>query len=1390
MAEEKLFGVPVEETPLFGEPVEKDSSNVAEFLPEFLQGRFEGTAVQEIGEGVVSGGVGIIEGLAGAAATGYDLYTGDTDYAETVTQAAEAVRDYAGLDPEGFLGKGAEIVTQFVAPGVGVASKVAKLSKLARAKKGIKGPLTKKERLVNAAKEIGAVAGTEALLVPEGTQTVLGDYVGISPLETNDLIGLEGREKALARIGNRVKTAIDAAALGAAAQGLISGTGKTVGALANTTQGQVAGKKISQISKETAQKAKRGLDAAATRADNLLYQKMTDPDGMSYSRKLLADTIAFGRYRGYLPDQVALDRLLLDSKVQSKIGDAEKVLKRLDNGIKEALESNSAGTNSPLDEIDMLNSIDDYLVQSDDQIQSRLLKDLGKYGPGVQSAARDMRMHVDDLSNNVLNSEFLKRNKFTTPDGQSVEDIIRRNIGSYMRRQYKIFTDEKYVPDASSIKNADEFFKSNKDVLEKELTDFARKDIDGIMSDEFLRRNKLSRKGTGDSQEIIFYGDNVSDETAQFARKHFLNAHKLKNRQIKGGRVARDKMNTGIFLERSEIPATLRALLGEVKDPREAYMSTIADLAQFSATDKYFANVVDLAKESETLSKLFRSGRSLTPLQRKSLTDQGYVQLGGEDGASSIVNTLSKEGDATQQIIGRSGWGALDDYYVPQDIYKDLTRQVIGDDNVGMQMARNTFSTFLRLKALSQYGKTILSPVTQVRNFTTATAFALANGNVPVLGRGSNLRDARRIVFANISGQGDDAVLNKLGRAQELGILGTNAELREIQDSLRKGVGGYDDNARDGMTAMMGKKIGNKIKKVTKPSEDIYQGSDDFWKFFNWEAEQAKLKHALKDSDMDTQLKYLAGTGDISPNMMNKIRRGQINSNALNELYEERAAQIVRDTVPNYDKAASQLVTFARKLPVGNFIVFPMEIYRTGFNIMRQSIDDMASEIPGVQARGRQRMLSSLGTWTALPATIAGLGYTLSGVSKEDMETYQKYFGAPWEKGAILVPLSDKSEEDGKIKYFNLSTSNPYDTLGRSFRRVLREIDTAQEQGKTTGQVLTDVMLGSVAEFFEPFLSEGMLTESLLNVSIRGGRTGTGAEVYDPEDNVGDKGGKIIAHVMNTMLPNVSPVKLKNVNPFSPLEFAEPKKILRGTIGQVAPGIVNPKTKIGREVTGMDVLNSVFGVSPQEFDMKKGLAYAAFGMSRAQGNARSQFNTLTDDANVTSGDLLRGFTKANEAKLRVDREYYQIIKGMRQMGLKNSEIRRILKNENIGGVKSILRGKFEPFKITPNNKKELRANDLQNILPIAEINAIRNSLRNISLDPEEPDSDPREIQNKPDTRVEETPLFGEPSQSSIPTPAPINANLASMSVQPGAIDPNLLGNNPANIQLAQRLGRV
>ena len=82
---------------------------------------YDDTVIGELGEGIASGAVGIAEGIAGLGATAIDLAF-DTNYTDKVTEGAEAIRDFAGLDPEGFVGKGAEVVTQFIVPGVGVAA--------------------------------------------------------------------------------------------------------------------------------------------------------------------------------------------------------------------------------------------------------------------------------------------------------------------------------------------------------------------------------------------------------------------------------------------------------------------------------------------------------------------------------------------------------------------------------------------------------------------------------------------------------------------------------------------------------------------------------------------------------------------------------------------------------------------------------------------------------------------------------------------------------------------------------------------------------------------------------------------------------------------------------------------------------------------------------------------------------------------------------------------------------------------------------------------------------------------------------------------------------------------------------------------------------------------
>jgi hypothetical protein len=1002
-----------------------------------------------------------------------------------------------------------------------------------------------------------------------------------------------------------------------------------------------------------------------------------------------------------------------------------------------------------------------------------------------------MRKHIDKLSDDVLKSDFLKENKFTV-DGKNINDLIEQNINSYLRRRYKIFEDSKYVPTDESVKVADDFFRVNRKAAEKELTELARGDVFDELSKEFLKANGL-RKVNGKDGVEIKVGAKVTDAVAQKARENFLGRYSIKSREkLGGGRMARDRLETGMFMSREDVPKALRQLLGEVDDPREAYLGTIADLAQFTAVDDYFGTIAKMADQNSGIGKLFVNGNKLDPNQQKALSQQGYIKLGGEDGASSGVQVVGRQADELEKLVGRSGWGSLDGFYVPAPIYKDLTRQILAEDSVGTAALRGLFGTFLKAKGISQYSKTVLSPITQVRNFTTALTFATANGNIPVIGRGSSLKDSAQAVFANITNKGSDEVFADLADAQQRGVLGTNAELREIQDTLNKGL---DISARDPknfIEAVAGTGGGTREKLArgvgkffAKPLEAAYQGSDDFWKYFNYNAEQAHLRNALKGSSPDDQIKYLTkGMDDIEVDSL--IKRAEANKgDVLDELIKNRSAQIVRDTVPNYNKASSGLVQLGRRLPIGNFISFPAEIYRTGFNIVKQGLDDMASDIPAIQTRGRNRLLGFTMTTAVVPTAALEIAYATTGVSREEMDAYKRSFAPRWEKGSVLLPLG--KTEDGKIQYMNFSTSNPYDVLTRFANRAINEADDAVKQGKDVGQVIEDVALGTLSEVFEPFMSEAMLTEALIDVTLRGGRTATGAEVYTGSESFGSRQSKKFLHVMDTLMPNVIPANVSGGE-------LEPSRFLRGVLGS-EDGMISSQDKMGRERNALgEFARQATGVSVLEFDPKKGLEYGAYRLGQQQTDAKRKFNRVTDDFNASTSSLTDAFQAANNDKLRIDKEYYRLIDDLRMMGLSNADIRRVLKKNNIGGVKGIMRGKFEPFKVTKKNRQEMRDAGISGKFDNRAVIEIQRQMRNLPLDPAAAQPAPRPAQtpmfgvpaNDPPAQ---TPMFGVPvEQGSLPQPTfPVTTARA-----PGPVNPALLGDDPfsaaANAQIANRLG--
>ena len=1315
--------------------------------------------IQEFAEGVGSGLIGIGQGIGELVASGIDLIA-DTEYAESVTNAGEATRDYLGIDPMGFVGKGAEIVTQFVIPGLGVAGAVSKAGKVARAARGMKGPMTRSQRMGQAAKELAAAGAVDAAVANDGTTTV-GDFFDGGPTATNQEIGLSGREEALRRLSNKFKVGTEAALLGGVAQTALTGLGvgakATAQAAAQTDTGQALGRAVGdsqpvQAGRGLVNRTREYLKNAERRR---VFGVNPNEADMGRGEQFIADALGSLRYRSFMPEEIATEKLLVQSNVQPYIKKAEVTLNRLEKNIDNAI-GKMGNVDSELERRMIFDNIEEFLTNPNADKKKEFL---AKLPSNVRKDVQGMRTQVDGLTNDVLNSNFLKENNFVDKtSGLAVKDIINENINSYLRRRYRVFEDKKYTPTGEQLNIATKEFQKDKSAVEKELTKMARGDTAGLFTDAELNRIGAVRVGAGDSQRIDINGK-VTDEASRIARDGFLNRYRLRNRgsaKLSGGRVAENRLDTGMFMERKYLPKYQRELLGEITDPRESYLGTVADLAQFKAVDDYFGNVKQMADANTGFGKFFVNPDTMTPLQRKQMLDSGqYVQLGSKDGRSTLRGEVTDELD---QTVDKSGWGSLHGYIVPERIYRDLTQTVLAEDGFGSTAIRGVWDTFLRGKGISQYSKTVLSPVTQVRNFTTASMFALSQGNIG-RGMGGSLGDSMKLTFKQMfDGVPNDDVLDELAELQRRGIIGTQTELREIQDMINRGIG-YSARGPKGLSEAIGGEYGRKLAdtkmaktvgKGTKMFEDAYQNSDDFWKIYNFQFESNKLRNALREMTPQDQYKYLTKGQTLNPQTRNQIIS---DPSKMDELLKDRAAQIVRDTVPNYNKAP-ELIKSARKLPVGNFITFPYEIFRTGANTVRQAIEEMnPSNNQAIQNIGRRRMAGAVGTFGVMPAAVANLGYAVSGVSRDEMKAYQRSFSAPWEKNAVLVPFG--RDEDGNLEYFNFSTTNPYDSITSMFNAAINEADEGYRQGKSADEIALNSGFQVLKDFFEPFLSQSIVTEALLDVTARGGKTGTGAQVFNPQDSVGDKVGKGFAHVLEGIMPNVVPIEIKNANPAN-LQF-EPSRFARGVVGGMAPGVINPKDKLGRERTISEEMFRVFsGVTPMKFDPEFALRINAGRMQRAQTDAKRIFNSVLDDGNLTPSQMVDAYKLANDRKRVVDEQYYQIIEDLETLGMKKSEIRRMLKENKIGGADGIMRGRFEPFKMSDDARKKMRRAGNYEIFKDtrSEIRSIYSDLRGSKLTRDETPA-PRSTPNQSNR-------FGDPVKLNFqlpqaPQPVPLQA---------------------------------
>ena len=92
---------------------------------------------------------------------------------------------------------------------------------------------------------------------------------------------------------------------------------------------------------------------------------------------------------------------------------------------------------------------------------------------------------------------------------------------------------------------------------------------------------------------------------------------------------------------------------------------------------------------------------------------------------------------------------------------------------------------------------------------------------------------------------------------------------------------------------------------------------------------------------------------------------------------------------------------------------------------------------------------------------------------------------------------------------------------------------------------------------------------------------------------------------------------------------------------------------------------------------------------------------------MDSGQLLDAYKKANDARFQSFNKFNQVIEDLRVIGMSEKDIRKTLRQAGVSGVNKLLRGEYEPLKISSTVMREMRRNGTLDLLPRDEIRQIR-----------------------------------------------------------------------------------
>jgi len=437
-----------------------------------------------------------------------------------------------------------------------------------------------------------------------------------------------------------------------------------------------------------------------------------------------------------------------------------------------------------------------------------------------------------------------------------------------------------------------------------------------------------------------------------------------------------------VLRQRKDLSKPILEILGRQTNPYTNLQTTLVNQNRVLSELKYFKDVERFVLQN--LDKKIKLPGLFPMLPSRKVIAEGP---GGVAFRSSPDN-LAKLEKLTAESIGKFGGNSpkiLEDIF-SSDVFASMIRD--GLDAFNPLQRSKLMQFFSKASSLVQAKETLFDFPAYVLNTQGMLSSLIGNGQF------FNPKNYKRAVtevgtlFQQMKLDSPEAI-EKLAMLKRLGVIDqdvTGAMIEANAKAFKSVLGSADDSAYANIMQKFGRAYGQ---------PDLYG------KLVAFEAESAALRKAFP---MD-KLKY-------------RTRKD------YDKFINEEASQIVRDTMPTYGVAAPAAREFARIPVIGNYVLFPSELFRTTKNMFKYGAKDVIQGTANGNARQVAtgfRRLAGLSTVMIGYDTAINLNNRLQGVN-DIVEKAYGMSGADWQKGSRTLFVEPPVKDETAIEKLTLDS--------------------------------------------------------------------------------------------------------------------------------------------------------------------------------------------------------------------------------------------------------------------------------------------------------------------------------------------------------------------------------